>query len=115
MLSSGASRGTKGISEDDRKKRRSETEDLCAGMMYWVLSARRSHIRTVSSPDPVATWYLCQTMSAGSRQEVAKTTNPFGAKSMARISLTCPSRTIAVRPVRRSHTRPIASNPLNEE
>ena len=40
-------------------------------------------------------------------------THPFGAKSNARISLTWPSSTIAVRPVRRSQTRPIASQPLN--
>jgi hypothetical protein len=52
------SRGICGSSDVERKNLRSETEDLWAGMMYCVLSARRSHIRTVSSPDPVATWYL---------------------------------------------------------
>jgi hypothetical protein len=54
----GASRGMCGSSEVERKNRRSETDELWAGIMYCVLRARRSHIRTVSSPDPVATWYL---------------------------------------------------------
>lgn len=39
-------------------------------------------------------------------------TYPLGAKSIDRISFTWPSSTIAVRPVRMSHTRPIASKPL---
>ena len=41
-----------------------------------------------------------------------KTTDPLGEKSIARMSLTCPSRTIAVRPDLKSHTLPIASKPL---
>lgn len=45
-------------SPDARKNLMSDTDDLCAGMMCWVRRARRSHIRTVSSPEPVATWYL---------------------------------------------------------
>lgn len=52
------SKGMCGSSEVERKNLRSDTEDLWAGIMYCVFSARRSHIRTVSSPDPVATWYL---------------------------------------------------------
>ena len=54
-----------------------------------------SHIRIVSSPDPVASWY------------------PFGEKSRPRMGWTWPSSTIAVRPVRVSQIRPIASKPLD--
>lgn len=39
-------------------------------------------------------------------------THPFGEKLIAKIACTWPSRTMAVLPVRRSHTRPIASSPL---
>lgn len=53
-VGSETSSGTWGSSSDDRKNFRSETDDLCAGIIYCVLRARRSHIRTVSSPDPVA-------------------------------------------------------------
>lgn len=99
-------------------------------------------MRTVSSPDPVAIWYLHISYvptrqhprslktdllpldSAGfwhphlvairdrvqARPHWTKT-HPFGAKSIERISLICPSSTIAVLPVLRSHTLPIPSNP----
>ena len=50
--------GIWGNSIFERKNLRSDTEDLCAGIIYCVFNARKSHIRTVSSPDPVAIWYL---------------------------------------------------------
>lgn len=108
----GASRGICGSSEVERKNRRSETDELWAGIMYCVLRARRSHIRTVSSPDPVATWYLYISLAQMRKME---STYPLGAKSIAKISLICPSSTIAVLPVLVSHTRPIASKPLQSQ
>lgn len=46
------------ISSCERNHRTSDTEDLCAGMLYETFRARRSHIRMESSPEPAATWYL---------------------------------------------------------
>ena len=46
------------ISSCERNQRTSDTEDLCAGILYDTFRARRSHIRMESSPDPAATWYL---------------------------------------------------------
>ena len=108
----GASRGICGSSDVERKNRRSETDELWAGIMYCVLRARRSHIRTVSSPDPVATWYLVISLAHTPGHYL---TDPLGAKSIAKISLMCPSNTIAVLPVLVSHTRPIASKPLRSQ
>jgi len=42
-------------------------------------------------------------------------TNPVGENAIESIGWTCPSRTIAVLPVRKSQTRPMASNPLENK
>lgn len=45
-------------SGEERKNLRSDTSDLCAGMVYKEDSFRKSQIRMESSAEPVAIWYL---------------------------------------------------------
>jgi hypothetical protein len=48
-------------------------------------------------------------------KEKSHATNPVGENAIENIGWTCPSRTIAVLPVRKSHTRPMASKPLGNK
>ncbi len=50
-------------SSDAWKNRTSETFERCAGMAAGAVSDRMSHMRIVSSPEPVAIWYLMQCQS----------------------------------------------------
>mmetsp|Transcript_8218 Transcript_8218/g.27301 ORF Transcript_8218/g.27301 Transcript_8218/m.27301 type:complete len:348 (-) Transcript_8218:538-1581(-) len=70
-----------------------ETRLECAAMVKTHCRLRRSHILTVWSPAPVATW------------------KPLGLKSTERTCLACPTRSWTQRPVRRSHTRELPSSP----
>jgi hypothetical protein len=44
----------------------SETFERCAGIVYIALRERMSHMRIVSSPAPVAIWYLKKTRKESS-------------------------------------------------